>query len=45
MKFVVVSDKTIERAIVENSILGDMKSEKQLEKESRKENKIRYFIV
>ena len=33
MKFVVVSDKTIERAIVENSMLGDMKSEKQLEKE------------
>ena len=33
MKFVVVSDKTIERAIVENSILGDMKSDKQLEKE------------
>ena len=33
MKFIVVSDKTIERAIVENSILGDMKSEKQLEKE------------
>ena len=33
MKFVVVSDKTIERAIVESSILGDMKSEKQLEKE------------
>ena len=33
MKFIVVSDKTFERAIVENSILGDMKSEKQLEKE------------
>ena len=33
MKFIVVSDKTIERAIVENSLLGDMKSEKQLEKE------------
>jgi len=33
MKFVVVSDKTIERAIVEGSILGDMKSETQLEKE------------
>ena len=33
MKFIVVSDKTIERAIVESSILGDMKSDKQLEKE------------
>ena len=36
MKFVVVSDKTIEKALVESSILGDMKSEKEIELEKKK---------
>ena len=37
MKFKVVSDKTIERAIVESSILGDMKSDKQKKEEEKLE--------
>ena len=36
MKFVVVSNKTIERAIIESSILGDMKSDKEIELEKKK---------
>ena len=36
MKFIVVSDKTIEKALVESSILGDMKSEKEIELEKKK---------
>jgi hypothetical protein len=40
MKFVVVSDKTIERAIVESSILGDMKSDKQKEKEKLEKERL-----
>ena len=40
MKFVVVSNKTIERAIVENSILGDMKSDKEKELEKKQKDEL-----
>ena len=40
MKFVVVSDKTIERALVESSILDNMKSEKEKELEKKQKNEI-----